>query len=36
MTLPINGNCEYTIEIKHKEQVFALEKYTLIFAKGEK
>lgn len=36
MTLPINGNCEYTIEIKHQEWVFTQEKYTPIFAKGEK
>lgn len=33
MTLPTNGNCEYTIEIKHKEWLFTQEKYTHIFAK---
>lgn len=33
MTLPYKRNCEYTIEIKHKEWLFTQEKYTHVFAK---
>lgn len=36
MALPINGSCEYTIEIQHKEQLFTQENYTHRFAKDEK
>lgn len=28
MTLPINGNSEYTIEIKHKKNNYSLRKIT--------